>query len=69
MSCSSAPSCINWTCLTNYQHPPFLFLLWYLILGFEKVRDIVDSLLSGEGGGGGDEGGGEEEAPAEEEEG
>lgn len=56
---------------TLYQHPPCMFVLWYVVLAVQaivpKIQELIES-LGGEGGGdgGGGGGGGEKEAPADE---
>lgn len=47
---------------TLYQHPPCMFILWYIALAVTaaapKIKELIDSLMEGgEGGGGGGEGG------------
>lgn len=46
--------------LTLYQHPPCMFILWYLALAVNKIVPFIKDLLEGKGseGGDGDDAGG-----------
>lgn len=38
--------------LKLFQHPPCLFILWWLGLGVNGICDLIDDLLNSEGGDG-----------------
>lgn len=42
-----------WCCLKNskFQHPPFLFTLWYIALLFVWIKDKINDTDSGSGSG------------------